>query len=182
MNQGGSHGGYIEPTCFAYVETYDGGSKLEQSLRTIGPTEVDHRTVSAPYLRIVEQRAEGTVLLTQWDFRVTQPNVKRMSTATAHSLEHCLGIFLREETQSVLNVGPMGCLTGFYITTIGMDGYDSMANALDRALRVTTTIESVPLANDRQCGWAGDHSAEAAARIAADLLAFRAEWHQVTAE
>jgi len=151
---------------------------LEHNHRT-APLDVDHRLVLAPYLRVVEQRAEGTTLLTQWDFRVTQPNVKRMSTTTAHSLEHCLGVFLREATQSVLNVGPMGCLTGFYITTVGMDGFDSMAEAIERALLLTTSIESVPLANDRQCGWARDHSAEAAARLASELLASRAEWHQV---
>lgn len=147
-----------------------------------GPFEVDHRAVAAPYLRVVEQRVEGALPFTQWDFRVTQPNVKRMSTTTAHSLEHCLGVFLREATQSVLNVGPMGCLTGFYITTVGMDGFDSMADVLEQALRATTMIDAVPLANDRQCGWARDHSAEEAVRVASDLLALRAEWHQVTAE
>lgn len=154
---------------------------MEQIIHTTGPLEVDHRVVSAPYLRVVEQRAEGPTLMTQWDFRVTQPNVNRMSTTTAHSLEHCLGVFLREATQSILNVGPMGCLTGFYITSIGIDGYDSMAEALEQALRMTTSIESVPLANDRQCGWARDHSVEAAVRVAFDLLASRAEWHQVMA-
>ncbi|TVP35623.1 hypothetical protein A3L22_30615 [Streptomyces griseus subsp. griseus] len=104
-----------------------------------------------------------------------------MSTTTAHSLEHCLGVFVREATQSVLNIGPMGCLTGFYITTVDVDGYDPMADVLEQALTTTTSIESVPLANDRQCGWAQDHSAEAAIRIASDLLASRAEWHQVKA-
>jgi S-ribosylhomocysteine lyase len=153
---------------------------LEQSEhRTTGPTEVDHRVVLAPYLRVVEQRTEGTTRLTQWDFRVTQPNVRRMSTTAAHSLEHCLGVFLREATPSILNVGPMGCLTGFYITTVGMDGFDSMADAIEQALHATTSIDSVPLANERQCGWARDHSAEAAARLASELLASRAKWHQV---
>lgn len=172
----------IEPAWFACDESCNGGSELDEDIHAIGPLEVDHRVVSAPYLRVVEQRAEGATLLTQWDFRVTQPNVERMSTAAAHSLEHCLGVFLREATPSVLNVGPMGCLTGFYITTVGIDGYDAMADVLEQALRATTSIESVPLANDRQCGWASDHSAEAAIRFAADLLAARAEWHQVTAE
>ncbi len=166
---------------YACAWSYNGSDELDRRIHTTGLLEVDHRLVSAPYLRVVEQRTKGTTLLTQWDFRVTQPNVKRMSTAAAHSLEHCLGVFLREATQSVLNVGPMGCLTGFYITTVGMDGYDSMAEVLEQALSATTSIESVPLANDRQCGWAQDHSAEAAVRIASALLASRAEWHQVMA-
>ncbi|MFD7749844.1 S-ribosylhomocysteine lyase [Streptomyces sp. NPDC059698] len=154
---------------------------MEQQFHITGPLDIDHRIVSAPYLRVVEQRTAGSTRLTQWDFRVTQPNIERMSTTTAHSLEHCLGVFVREATQSVLNIGPMGCLTGFYITTVDVDGYDPMADVLEQALTTTTSIESVPLANDRQCGWAQDHSAEAAIRIASDLLASRAEWHQVKA-
>lgn len=146
-----------------------------------GPVDVDHRLVVAPYLRIVEQRMESATQLTQWDLRVTQPNVTRMSTAGAHSLEHCLGVHLREETPKVLNVGPMGCLTGFYITTVHLGGFDEMADALEQALRTTTTITAVPLANDRQCGWAVDHSAEEAVHLASELLAARAEWHQVIA-
>jgi len=157
-----------------------GGVELEGSdHHQTGPTEVDHRIVLAPYLRVVEQRAVGTTILTQWDFRVTQPNVARMSTAAAHSLEHCLGVFLRDASSTILNVGPMGCLTGFYITTVGMDGFDAMAEAIEQALHTTTSIDAVPLANDRQCGWARDHSAEAAVQLASELLASRAQWHQV---
>ena len=72
--------------------------------------------------------ADGEILT--WDIRMKQPNKgSYLSPAAAHTLEHLFATYARNSKYSrgVVYVGPMGCLTGFYLLTTGL----TPAEALD---------------------------------------------------
>ena len=73
-------------------------------------------------------RQDGDVLT--WDIRMKKPNHgDYLSTGAAHTLEHLFATYARNSAfrDGVIYVGPMGCLTGFYLLTTGL----TPAEALD---------------------------------------------------
>lgn len=139
--------------------------------------DLDHRFMKPPFLRITEHRTSetgGRSIL--WDLRIAQPNVSHMDTATVHSFEHFLGTYLRESSEKVLNVGPMGCQTGFYIVTVDLEDHAEMTKLLVEVLERVGTATEVPLANNVECGWAEHHSLVGAQELAAWLLRLCREW------
>ena len=90
---------------------------------------VDH-TKLLPGMYLSRQDGENGEILT-WDIRMKQPNKgSYLSPAAAHTLEHLFATYARNSKYSkgIVYVGPMGCLTGFYLLTIGL----APAEALDR--------------------------------------------------
>ena len=89
---------------------------------------VDHtRLLPGMYLSR-QDGADGEILT--WDIRMKQPNKgSYLSPAAAHTLEHLFATYARNSKYSrgVVYVGPMGCLTGFYLLTTGL----TPAEALD---------------------------------------------------
>jgi S-ribosylhomocysteine lyase len=134
-----------------------------------------------PSLRLNETKVgpNGDEICT-WDLRLAQPNVSHVAMPTIHSIEHFLGTLLRQKASYVVAVAPMGCQTGFYLVTVGMSDFDTMADLLDSALRDIAAATEVPLANPMQCGWAANHTLEGAKRLAAWLLARRSVWSRPT--
>ena len=89
---------------------------------------VDH-TKLLPGMYLSRQDGENGEILT-WDIRMKQPNKgSYLSPAAAHTLEHLFATYARNSKYSkgIVYVGPMGCLTGFYLLTIGL----TPAEALD---------------------------------------------------
>ena len=82
---------------------------------------VDHtRLLPGMYLSR-QDGADGEILT--WDIRMKQPNKgSYLSPAAAHTLEHLFATYARNSKYSrgVVYVGPMGCLTGFYLLTTGL--------------------------------------------------------------
>ncbi|ABP53131.1 S-ribosylhomocysteine lyase [Salinispora tropica] len=140
--------------------------------------DLDHRHVVPPYLRIVnEQTVPGTSQpVALWDFRVAQPNVSQVPGPVMHSLEHFLGTYVRQHHSTIMNVGPMGCMTGLYVWTVGPWSFDDLAGVIAAGLRSIEDADEVPLANVIQCGWAEHHSLEGVKELAARLLAERDQW------
>lgn len=139
--------------------------------------DLDHRHVRPPYLRPVSETPLATeTSVFVWDLRVGQPNVSFLDMRAVHSVEHFLGVLLRNANQDrVISVAPMGCQTGFYIvTTIG--AFAELADLLVNALEQIGDADSVPLAYEKSCGWAENHSLVGAQRVASWLLSHRDEW------
>lgn len=138
--------------------------------------DMDHRLMTPPFLRVVSAKTTpsgDSVYL--WDLRIGQANVSYVAMPTLHSMEHFLGDHFRAEDCGVVNVGLMGCQTGLYITTLGIGTFAEMAAVLSQALAPIPQARSVPLANDRECGWADNHSLAGAQALAAWLLRHRRE-------
>ncbi|WP_018254388.1 S-ribosylhomocysteine lyase [Salinispora mooreana] len=140
--------------------------------------DLDHRHVVPPYLRIVNQQTvPGTSQpVALWDFRVAQPNVSPVPGPVMHSLEHFLGTYVRQHHSTIMNVAPMGCMTGLYVWTVGPWSFDDLAEVIAAGLRSVEDAEEVPLANVVQCGWAEHHSLAGVRDLAARLLAKRDQW------
>ena len=73
----------------------------------------------------------GDGILTTFDVRMKEPNREMvMDTSVMHTIEHLMATFFRAHpvwADKTIYVGPMGCLTGFYLLTTGL----TPAEALD---------------------------------------------------
>ena len=153
----------------------------EQPRMNVESFNLDHRTVAAPYLRIADRKElPGGDVLTKFDVRFTQPNLAHLESETVHSLEHMMAEHMRNHSGDVLDVSPMGCRTGFYAITNGME-QDELLRAVEGALNDILNATEVPAANEEQCGWGAHHSLEGAQEAARAFLGAKDEWLQVMA-
>lgn len=137
--------------------------------------DLDHRTVTPPYLRLTDRRKTSRGNIFVWHLRVGQPNVAQVATSVMHSVEHFLGDYMVAADREVIAVAPMGCRTGFYIVTT-IDTFDELSELLATILEQVLTAASVPHADPVQCGWAENHSLVGAQELARHLLNRRATW------
>ena len=72
-----------------------------------------------------------------------------------------------------------GCQTGFYLSVINNDSYESVEEALAKTLEDVLVAKEVPACNEVQCGWAASHSLEGAQKEAKKFLDKRSEWKNV---
>lgn len=143
---------------------------------------LDHRLVSAPYVRVADRkRLPGGDELVKYDVRFTQPNQAHLEMPAVHSIEHLTAELMRNHTDKLIDFSPMGCQTGFYALTLGLEPPQFM-HILEATFRDILTAEQVPAANEVQCGWGANHSLEAAQQAVSQFLAQRAVWGQVMAQ
>ncbi|MFC5938700.1 S-ribosylhomocysteine lyase [Corynebacterium choanae] len=143
---------------------------------------LDHRTVIAPYVRIADRKAlPGGDVLIKYDVRFTQPNTDHLETKTVHALEHMAAEFMRNHTDKLIDFSPMGCRTGFYAITLGVEPEDFFP-ILEKTFVDITEATEVPAANEIQCGWGAHHDLEGAKAQARRMLAEKDSWSIVTAQ
>ena len=115
--------------------------------------ELDHRKVKAPYVRkcCLLEGPKGDKV-TKFDLRFLQPNKEAFGTAAMHGLEHLLAHILRDKLQGIIDISPMGCRTGFYLSIWGDREAEEIRDALELALKEILMAEEIPAANPIQCG------------------------------
>lgn len=142
---------------------------------------LDHRRVAAPYVRVADvKELPGGDRLVKYDVRFRQPNVAHLEMPAIHSLEHLSAEHMRNHTDALIDFSPMGCQTGFYALLVDVE-IDDFLVILEQTLRDILAADSVPAANEVQCGWGANHDLAAAQEAAAEFLDRRAEWEQVEA-
>ncbi|HWL26281.1 MAG TPA: S-ribosylhomocysteine lyase [Ureibacillus sp.] len=141
---------------------------------------LDHTKVAAPYVRLagIKEGANGDVVR-KYDIRFKQPNKAFMEMPALHSIEHLMAENIRNHTDLVVDLSPMGCQTGFYLTMMNHDNYDEVLTILEKTLQDVVNATEVPACNEVQCGWAANHSLEGAQELAKEMLAKRDEWSVV---
>src|SRR5690625_6827349 len=141
---------------------------------------LDHTKVKAPFIRLagVIKGVNGDEIY-KYDLRFTQPNKEHMEMPSIHSLEHMMAEFSRNHSDKIVDISPMGCQTGFYLSVINHDDYDDITNLVEKTLQDVLTATEVPACNEVQCGWAASHSLEGAKELAQQMLDKKAEWHEV---
>ena len=115
--------------------------------------ELDHRKVQAPYVRkccLLDGKMGDKV--TKFDLRFLQPNKEAFGTAAMHGLEHLLAHTLREKLEGIIDLSPMGCRTGFYLSIWGDREPSEIKEALESALKDILNAKEMPAANEIQCG------------------------------
>ncbi len=134
--------------------------------------DFDHTTVTAPYVRLCGTWMVALgVYVAKFDLRFITPNTGAFDTDGLHSLEHSLAVNLRLHLGGVIDLSPMGCRTGFYLTLNGRVDPHTVEVALRQSLLEVTQQDSVPGATVERCGNAADHNLEKAQRYAALALA-----------
>ena len=127
---------------------------------------LDHRAVAAPYVRIADRKIlPGGDTLIKYDVRFTQPNTAHLDMPAVHSIEHLSAELMRNHTDKLIDFSPMGCQTGFYALTLGIEPQEFMP-ILEATMRDILEATEVPAANEVQCGWGANHSLGAAQEAA----------------
>ena len=138
----------------------------------------DHRKVTPPYVREASRHdLPGGDTLVKYDVRFTQPNVEHMDMATIHSIEHLTAELMRNHTDALIDFSPMGCQTGFYALTLGLE-YPEFEQVLADSLTDLLQADEVPAANEIQCGWGENHSLDGAKTAVRKFLDERATWSE----
>jgi S-ribosylhomocysteine lyase len=188
------------------------------SMAKVESFELDHTKVLAPYVRLagvsIDSR-ESTVIemiekgvdpekaneiveflstsVVKYDLRFKQPNQGFMETAGMHSLEHLLATYLRDHLDGFIDISPMGCRTGFYLTVWNsgvskfllqydyeknekVERYQATAKVRDALVTTLEYIASdevteVPATTEKSCGNYIDHSLAGAKEYAKEALA-----------
>ena len=103
-------------------------------------------------------RVDGDVVT--YDIRMRRPNVEEVLTnGSIHTIEHLFATYVRnsEYTDNIIYFGPMGCRTGCYFLTRGMDGQD-VINLTREAFSFIAEYEGeIPGVSAVECGNYRDH-------------------------
>ena len=133
--------------------------------------ELDHRKVKAPYIRkcCLLDGPKGDKV-TKFDIRFLKPNAEAFGTAAMHGLEHILAHELRSKLEGIIDLSPMGCRTGFYLSIFGDVEPAVIKKALEESLKNVETYTEIPAANEVQCGNYRDLSLFGAKEYAKEAL------------
>ncbi|HAA9349619.1 TPA: S-ribosylhomocysteine lyase [Listeria monocytogenes] len=144
---------------------------------------LDHTKVKAPFVRLAGTKVgvHGDEIY-KYDVRLKQPNKEHMEMPVLHSLEHLMAELARNHTDKLVDISPMGCQTGFYVSFINHSDYDDALEIIATTLTDVLAATEVPACNEVQCGWAASHSLEGAKALAAEFLDKRDEWKNVFGE
>ena len=143
---------------------------------------LDHTKVAAPFIRLADRKElpHGDTLV-KYDIRFKQPNVEHLEMPAVHSLEHMFAEHARNHADNVIDFGPMGCQTGFYLIMVGEPDVPAVCDLVETTFRDILELDATPAANEVQCGWGANHSIHAAQEAVRTMLDRRDEWEQVTA-
>lgn len=140
---------------------------------------VDHTIMPAPSVRMAKlmKTPKGDTIQV-WDLRFKKPNHGRLSDKGIHTFEHYFAGFMREHLNNpgiveVIDISPMGCKTGFYMSLIGDAQGDNVAKCFELALKDIAILPNdakIPAANEYQCGSCDLHSLSDAKDIAKEIL------------
>ena len=117
---------------------------------------VDHNAI-VPGIFLSRQDSVGGGTVTTYDIRLKRPNREPViDVAAAHSLEHIIATYLRNDPNwkdEVIYWGPMGCLTGCYLIVKGRPKSQELQPLLLRAFEHLRDYEGeVPGATPVNCG------------------------------
>lgn len=140
---------------------------------------VDHTRMAAPAVRVAKtMKTPHGDAITVFDLRFTVPNKEAMTEKGTHTLEHLFAGFMRDHLNGdgveIIDISPMGCRTGFYMSLIGQPDELRVAKAWKAAMQDVLNVQDqnkIPELNVYQCGTYMMHSLEEAQQIARNIIA-----------
>jgi S-ribosylhomocysteine lyase len=139
--------------------------------------KVDHTIMNAPAVRVAKtmETPKGDTI-TVFDLRFCIPNQDIISEKSIHTLEHLFAGFMRNhlntDSVEIIDLSPMGCRTGFYMSLIGTPTAEQVSESWMAAMKDVAGVESqdqIPELNLQQCGTAEMHSLDEA-KVTAALI------------
>ena len=140
--------------------------------------KVDHTKMKAPFVRVAKIMAtpKGDNI-TVFDLRFTIPNKELLPERGIHTLEHLFAGFMRDHLNSkqveIIDISPMGCRTGFYMSLIGKPEESLVVDAWLKSMQDVLKVKSqnqIPELNEYQCGTYKMHSLDEAKAIAKKVI------------
>ncbi len=134
---------------------------------------VDHIKMPAPALRIAKKvKTPKGDIITVYDVRFAKPNKEIIDEKAMHTLEHLFAGFMRENLPNyeIIDISPMGCRTGFYMSVIGEPKDKEIINAWRASMQNILDTNTIPEANVYQCGSCYMHSLNGAKKVAKHIL------------
>ncbi|OCF93682.1 S-ribosylhomocysteinase [Gilliamella sp. wkB7] len=140
--------------------------------------KVDHTKMKAPFVRVAKTMAtpKGDNI-TVFDLRFTIPNKELLPERGIHTLEHLFAGFMRDHLNSkhveIIDISPMGCRTGFYMSLIGKPDESLVVDAWLKSMQDVLKVKSqnqIPELNEYQCGTYKMHSLDEAKAIAEKVI------------
>ena len=140
--------------------------------------KVDHTKMIAPAVRVAKKiKTPSGDAITVYDLRFTTPNKENIEEKAIHTLEHLFAGFLRNYINStdveIIDISPMGCRTGFYMSAIGEPTEQDIARGWEASMKDILNVgneEEIPELNKYQCGSYQLHSLKGAKKVAEDVL------------
>ena len=114
--------------------------------------DFDIKKVKAPFIRksCIYEGANGDKI-SKFDIRFLQPNKEEFSIEAMNALEHHFNYCIREELDGVIEISPMECRTGFYLSTWGDKDSIEIKAAVEAVLRNLLISDSIPEGNTVEC-------------------------------
>lgn len=139
---------------------------------------VDHTIMKAPAVRVAKMmKTPKGDDITVFDLRFCVPNQEILSEKGIHTLEHLFAGFMRDHLNGngveIIDISPMGCRTGFYMSLIGTPDETRVANAWQAAMNDVLKVQEqnqIPELNVYQCGTYEMHSLDEAKQIAQNVV------------
>ena len=139
---------------------------------------VDHTKMNAPAVRVAKKmQTQSGDNITVFDLRFCTPNRDKLSSRGIHTLEHLFAGFMRDHLNSdsveIIDLSPMGCRTGFYMSLLGTPKRKEVVEAWRKSMQDVLNVESqddIPELNIYQCGTYKMHSLDDAKSISATVL------------
>nr|ABE67211.2 autoinducer-2 production protein [Erwinia amylovora] len=139
---------------------------------------VDHTIMAAPAVRVAKtmQTPHGDTI-TVFELRFCRPNKEVLPERGIHTLEHLFAGFMRDHLNGngveIIDISPMGCRTGFYMSLIGVPDEQRVAQAWKAAMGDVLKVadqRQIPELNEYQCGTYEMHSLDEAQDIARHII------------
>lgn len=139
---------------------------------------VNHKKMIAPAVRVAKKMTTPSGDdITVFDLRFCKPNENILSEKGIHTLEHLFAGFMRDHLNSkkveIIDISPMGCRTGFYMSLLGTPKEKKVAKAWKKSMLDVLNVKQqsdIPELNIYQCGTYEMHSLEEAKEIAQKVL------------
>jgi len=134
---------------------------------------VDHVKMPSPAVRVAKKmKTPKGDTITVYDLRFAKPNKEIISEKAMHTLEHLFAGYMRDNLPNyeIIDISPMGCRTGFYMSVIGEPEDKEIVEAFKKSMQNILDTDEIPEANIYQCGSCYMHSLDAAKKVAKHIL------------
>lgn len=140
---------------------------------------VDHTVMPAPAVRLAKiMKTPHGDEIEIWDLRFIKPNTGMMPEKGLHTFEHLFAGFMRDHLNEpgkveVIDISPMGCKTGFYMSLVGTPSGENVRKALLASMQDIVALPKdfkIPAANPLQCGSYKLHSLAEAQDLASMVI------------
>jgi S-ribosylhomocysteine lyase len=125
-------------------------------------------------------RIDGDVVT--YDIRMKKPNKGNyLENAAAHTFEHLFATYTRNSkwADSIVYIGPMGCLTGFYFLVRDSVLHEVAISLVRKSFEFIKNFEGdIPGTKKQECGNYLLHDLEGAKVVADDMLKVLENWNE----